>query len=129
MLFETYGYPALEDEIKMFMEFFDENHDGKISMDEFKSALLKMRESLSNKNNAGCEYTSHLKYSEDRFKHSRMQNELDEKYKVPLTFNQSIGFKVTDPRNADLVKMERHPIVLCDETKYADTMIKTGFPL
>ena len=129
LLFETYGYPALEEEIKMFMEDFDSNHDGKVSLEEFKTALCRMRDILKGKNNAGCEYTSHVKYSEDRFKHTRMANELEDKYKVPLTFNQSIGFKVTDPRNNDLIKMERHPIVLCDETKYADNMIKTGFPL
>ena len=111
------------------MEEFDANCDGKVSLEEFKSALTRMRECLTKKNNVGCEYTSHVKYEEDRFKHTRMRKELEDKYKVPLTFNQSIGFKVTDPRNHDLVKMERHPIVLCDETKYADNMIKTGFPL
>ena len=65
----------------------------------------------------------------DRFKHIRMGQNLEDKYKVPLTFNQSIGFKVEEPRNKDLIKMDRHPIVLCAETKYADEMIKTGFPM
>ena len=46
-----------------------------------------MREQLTKKNNVGCEYTSHVKYSEDRFKHTRMRNELEDKYKVPMTFN------------------------------------------
>ncbi len=36
LLFETYGYPALEEEVKLFMEEFDTNHDGKVSFDEFK---------------------------------------------------------------------------------------------
>ena len=58
-----------------------------------------------------------------------LKKELETKYKVPLTFNQSIGFKVEDERNKELIKMERHPIVLCAETKYADEMIKTGFPM
>ena len=129
LLFETYGYPALEEEIKMFMDEFDANHDGKISLEEFKTALNRMRDSLKGKNKIACEYTSYNKFAGDRFKHTRMQRGLEEKYKVPLTFNQSIGFKVEDPRNKDLIKMQRHPIVLCDETKYADTMIKTGFPL
>ena len=47
---------------------------------------------------------------------------------MPLTFNQSFGFKVNDPRAQDIVQMERHPIVKCPETKYADEMIRTGFP-
>ena len=66
---------------------------------------------------------------DDRYKNTRMKNELEEKYKVPLTFNQSIGFKVNDERAKDLVKMERHPNKMCDETRYADAMIKTGFPM
>ena len=111
------------------MDYFDANHDGKISMDEFKAALAKMRVDLGKKDTAGCEYSSYTKMMNDRYKHSRMDNNLEEKYKVPLTFNQSVGFKVEDERNKELVKMERHPIVLCAETRYADAMIKTGFPM
>ena len=65
----------------------------------------------------------------DRFKHVRMGRPVESKYKVPLTFNQSIGFKLDDPRSKDLLKMTGHGIVKCPETKYADEMIKTGFPL
>ena len=65
----------------------------------------------------------------DRYKHTRMNANLEDKYKVPVTFNQSIGFKVMDERNQDLIKMERHPINKCAETKYAEEMIKTGFPM
>ena len=65
---------------------------------------------------------------QDRFKHTRMNGMTQEKYKVPVTFNQSFGFKIDDPRAKDLVKMERHPITKCPETKYADEMVKTGFP-
>ena len=129
LLYETYGYPALEDEIKMFMEDFDTNHDGKVSLDEFKTSLTRMRASLKNKDSAAMEYKSYNKLTSDRYKHSRMKDGTDQKYKVPLTFNQSIGFRSDDPRNADLMKMERHPIVKCPETKYADEMIKTGFPM
>ena len=32
LLYETYGYPALEEEIKMFMEEFDANQDGQVSL-------------------------------------------------------------------------------------------------
>ena len=46
MLYETYGYPGLEDEVKMFMEYFDTNQDGKVSFDEFKAALGRLRETL-----------------------------------------------------------------------------------
>ena len=47
----------------------------------------------------GKEYTSHQKMMGDRLKHVRMNRELEDKYKEPLTFNKSVGFKVTDPRH------------------------------
>ena len=111
------------------MNYFDTNHDGKISFEEFKAALSTMRKDLSKKDTAGCEYKSYTKMMDDRYKNRRMANDLEEKYKVPLTFNQSVGFNLKDERAMDIVKCERYPIVLCNETKYADAMIKTGFPM
>ena len=128
-MFETYGYPALEEEIQLFMDDFDANSDGKVSFEEFSACLSRMRAQLGLKDKAGCEYQSFNKMDADRFKHIRNNREIEEKYKVPVTFNQSIGFKVMDPRNKDIVATDRHPITLCEETKYADEMIKTGFPL
>ena len=110
LLYETYGYPALEEEIRMFMEDFDSNHDGKVSREEFGAALTRMRTQLDGKSDSAKEYSSYNKLTSDRFKHTRMGKGLEEKYKVPMTFNQSIGFKQDDPRCKDLIKMERHPI-------------------
>ena len=59
LLYETFGYPALEEEIKMFMEEFDSNNDGKVSLEEFKAALTKMRGNLDTKKDCGKEYTSY----------------------------------------------------------------------
>ena len=129
LLFETYGYPALEEEVAMFMEDFDANADGKVTLEEFKTALNRMRKQLDSKKDVAAEYKSHSKMCSDRFKHIRMNKTTEEKYKVPLTFNQTFGFKVLDPRAQDLVQMERHPIWKCAETKYADEMIRTGFPM
>ena len=78
------------------MDDFDANGDGKVSYSEFHSALTRMRGQLNKKNNIGCEYTSNNQMMADRFKHKRMDKNLEEKYKVPLTFNQSVGFKVED---------------------------------
>ena len=65
----------------------------------------------------------------DTYKRIRMNRELESKYKVPLTFNQSIRFKVTNPGHQELLKMDRHLIAKCPETKYADEMIRTEFPM
>ena len=87
LLYETYGYPALEEEVKMFMEDFDANHDGKVSYEEFCAALQRIRSELSKKDDAAKEYTSYEKMRSDRYKHTRMNENLETKYKVPLTFN------------------------------------------
>ena len=87
LLYETYGYPALEEEIKIFMDEFDSNHDGKVSLEEFKNALTRMRKDLDAKSGAAKEYTSFNKMASDRYKHTRMNCNLEDKYKVPVTFN------------------------------------------
>ncbi len=51
---------------------------------------------MNSKSGNAKEYTSFTKMKEDRFKHKRMQNEVQDKYKVPITFNQSIGFHHKD---------------------------------
>ena len=56
MLFETYGYPALEEEIKMFMDYVDLNHDGKVTREELKQGINTMREELKKKDKEACEY-------------------------------------------------------------------------
>ena len=63
---------------------------------------------------------------DDRFKHRRMNNELQDKYKIPVTYNQSVGFYTKDKISLDIAKQPRKPINKCPETKYAEEMIKTG---
>ena len=58
LLTETYGFPPLEDEVKMFMEEFDLNQDGRVTLDEFKLALTRMRQKMDEKASQGREYTS-----------------------------------------------------------------------
>jgi len=126
LLFETYGFPPLEDEVGMFMDEFDANKDGKISWEEFQAALNKLRERVNKKAGSAKEYTSWNKMRDDRFKHSRMNNDLQDKYKQPVTFNQTVGFHHKDPLQKEITQQDRHPIRKCPETKYAEEMIKTG---
>ena len=80
------------------MEEFDLNHDGKVTLDEFKLALGRMKEKLNKKAQGAKEYTSYNKMRDDRYKHKRMEGELQDKYKMPQTFNQSIGFHSKDEK-------------------------------
>lgn len=49
LLTATYGFPPLEEEIQMFMEKFDLNQDGKVTLTEFRTVLSKLREETQNK--------------------------------------------------------------------------------
>ena len=64
---------------------------------------------------------------EDRFKHRRLQGEVTEKYKLPMTSNQKNGFYLKDEQQQEIAKMTRYPVRKCQETKYADEMVRTGF--
>lgn len=72
LLTETYGFPPLEEEVKMFMEEFDLNQDGRVTLQEFKSSLIRMRQKMDERAAQGREYTSATQMREDRFKHRRM---------------------------------------------------------
>ena len=86
LLYHVYGFPPLEQEVKLFIEAFDLNADGKVSFDEFKGVLTKLRERCQ-KDSKAKEYTSYNKLMEDRFKHKRIKHDLPDKYKNPVTFN------------------------------------------
>jgi len=96
LLTATYGFPPLESEVEMFMEQFDLNQDGKVTHEEFMKALSEIREKMKQKGQAATEYTSHNKMKDERFKHKRMNNNITEKYKLPMTSAQSFGFYAGD---------------------------------
>ena len=81
----------------MFMEEFDTNRDGKISWEEFEAALNRLRDRVNSKASGAKEYKSWNKMKDDRYKHRRMENDIQDKYKQPITFNQTIGFHHKDP--------------------------------
>ena len=108
------------------MEQFDANKDGKVTWEEFKQAMDVLKEKVNNKSKQAKEYQSFNQRKDDRFKHKRMNHELNDKYKIPMTFNQSVGFYSKDKVSLDITKQPRRPINKCPETKYAEEMIKTG---
>ena len=94
LLHATYGFPPLENEVEMFMEKFDLNNDGKVTLDEFKKALVTIREEMKEKSKNATEYTSAQKMKDERFKHKRVNNNVNDKYKLPMTSAQTNGFFV-----------------------------------
>jgi hypothetical protein len=55
-----------------------------------------------------------------------MQDDLQAKYKAPMTSSQGIGFFHNDQQLKEISKQVSYPIHKCPETKYADEMIRTG---
>ena len=51
---------------------------------------------MNDKAGGAKEYKSFIKMKEDRFKHKRMDHEVQDEYKLPMTYNQSIGFYTKD---------------------------------
>jgi hypothetical protein len=68
-------------------------------------------------------YSSYGKYCDDTYKHRRKEPNPNEVFKSPVTYTQNYGFyKFTDRDLNDV----RYPKKLSDETKYADSILKTG---
>ncbi len=76
LLFDTYGFPPLEEEVTMFMERFDSNQDGKVSWAEFSETLKTLKDQVNSKAKGAKEYTSWNKMHDDRYKHRRMAGEV-----------------------------------------------------
>lgn len=76
LLFDTYGFPPLEDEVNMFMEQFDTNKDGRVTWEEFSTALTALKAKTNKKAAGAKEYKSWNQMRDDRFKHRRMNIEI-----------------------------------------------------
>ena len=109
MLFQTYGFPPMEEEVDMFMKEFDLNQDGKVSWEEFLSSMNRIKGKLNKKAEDAKEYSSHEKMMFDRTKHKRMDIEVQDKYKGPMTFNQSVGFLNSDAKQKEIMEMDTYP--------------------
>ena len=109
MLFETYGFPPMEEEVDMFMKEFDTNQDGKVSWDEFLNSMNRIKAKMDFKAEGAKEYSSHEQMILDRTKHKRMNIEVNDKYKGPMTFNQSVGFQAQDPKQKEIMLMDTYP--------------------
>lgn len=69
-------------------------------------------------------YRSFQKYYDDTYKHKRKEVQPSEVFKAPVTYNHNIGFQKFQ-EGRDLNDVHR-PIWKCNETKFAEFMIKTG---
>ncbi|CAG9332051.1 unnamed protein product [Blepharisma stoltei] len=127
LLRETYGMDPLEEEVAFFMEEFDANRDGRISWQEFISALNNILGDLEARARRAKQLSSFDDLTFKRRKHIRSNIAPHEVYIRPLTYGQGYGF-------FDFEKARKLPTATqktfykssCAETKYADNLISGG---
>mmetsp|Transcript_3936 Transcript_3936/g.3693 ORF Transcript_3936/g.3693 Transcript_3936/m.3693 type:complete len:164 (+) Transcript_3936:3-494(+) len=101
LLFETYGFEPLEEEIEILMKEFDINQDGKISLEEFITNLEKVKSKVGGTHPGEVDETGKKKPS--------LVEEINEKYKAPITYAQRVGFHLEDETEKEIMKMDTYP--------------------
>ena len=127
LLRETYGLEPLDIELEMFMQEFDENHDGKITWEEFERSLERILADLEAKAKKASNSKSYETMMFQRRKHIRKEINPHDVYIRPLTYGQGYGF-------FDYDRVRKQPTATqgtfyrarCPETKYADDLIAGG---
>lgn len=127
LLKETYGLDPLDIEVEMFMEEFDENHDGRITWEEFESNLTKILADLEGKAKRASQSKSYENMMFNRRKHIRADVTPHEVYVRPITYGQGYGFFDYDKvRKEPTTSQSAFFRARCAETKYADSLIAGG---
>mmetsp|Transcript_42290 Transcript_42290/g.72853 ORF Transcript_42290/g.72853 Transcript_42290/m.72853 type:complete len:187 (+) Transcript_42290:101-661(+) len=128
LLEDVYRGPCRQVEVDMFLMKFDQNYDGKISWDEFRSTLETIRAELEEREQQrengvgiGSEFKSNQDFHASLRKHQRMDRNPNQKYHTPLTATQEIGFK-----NEEFQPEPRAAKKSCEETLYAAELVKAG---
>jgi hypothetical protein len=94
-----------------------------LTLEEMMSAVNEIRYDLNKTAEKSIKYNSFKQYYDDTYKHRRKEVCPTEIYKTPVTFGQTYGFQKFTERDLNDVK---HPIIKCDETKYAEIIAMTG---
>ena len=127
LLQETYSMEPLDIEVDMFMNEFDENHDGRISWPEFEATLTKIVSDLENKAKSASAARSYEDLTFKRRKHIRNDIKPHDVYKKPLTHGQGYGFfEYDNVRKQPTATEHNFNRTRCAETKYADDLIAGG---
>lgn len=121
----VYGGMGPESEIREFLAMFDlVAGDGMITFENFCYAIDKLRDTRDKApDNVSAEYKSFMKYKTDRIKHVRLENDPVQKYRKPVTASQEYGWY---SKTKVAQSGERFPNLHCEETVYAEEMIKNG---
>merc|ERR1711964_328962 len=92
-----------------------------ISWEAFQQSLLTIRETVNKVAQDSRQYDSYNDIRDDLVKNKRCNKGPMQIYKHPMTTQQAIGWHEEDVYN------ERFPKSSCDETRYADALVKSGW--
>lgn len=94
-----------------------------LTLEEILTILNEIRSESNHTAEKSIKYSSFNKYYADTYKHIRKETSPNEIFKSPVTYSQTYGFQKFTERDLNDVK---HPIIKCDETKYAEVIAMTG---
>lgn len=121
----TMGFPPLDEEVEIFKNFSGKKSDEEeLTWEEIKEILKNIRNNLNEIAAKSQKYTSFQKYYDDTYKHIRKETSPNTVFKSPCTALQNYGFyhfQIHDLNNIHFPKRQ------CDETKYADSLVMSGF--
>jgi Ca2+-binding EF-hand superfamily protein len=130
LLYHVYHGPPPKFASNGFVNRFDSNRDGKISKEEFMTAVTEIKAEEARVKEMGTEheatasmYNSYSEYQSRVRSHKLLDVLPKEKFHAPMTTNMAVGWADVDYKQVldDIV-----PKKSCAETLYADAMVKAG---
>mmetsp|Transcript_20461 Transcript_20461/g.72356 ORF Transcript_20461/g.72356 Transcript_20461/m.72356 type:complete len:186 (-) Transcript_20461:195-752(-) len=124
---EVYRGPPPEGARAKLMAEFDVDRDGKVTWDEFRITVQRLRNKEERerkeeeKTTESHEFRTASEMRESMRRHKRVPREPNQKFVVPVTTSQAVGWG-----GETGVTEVRYPKVSCEETKYAASMAQSG---
>ena len=121
----TMGFPPLEEEVATFVQFSGkQNPEDSLSFEELVNTLNIIREKLNETAKLSCQFSSYNHLSLMNEMHKAKEVDPNVYFKSPACAGMNYGFYHFQDR--DLNK-EKFPKRKCDETKYQEKYIMSGF--
>eukprot|EP00743_Colponemidia_sp_Colp-15_P002865 GILK01003103.1.p1 GENE.GILK01003103.1~~GILK01003103.1.p1 ORF type:complete len:180 (+),score=17.39 GILK01003103.1:54-593(+) len=117
----VYSYPPLEEELQFLLELLEHKADDEvITCAEFVDCIHAVGDALEDRSKAAKEFTSWNDFRNTLYRHRRLIHAPSERFKFPITAGQEYGWYSQKQPGV------RFPRKSCEETRYADCMVKSG---
>lgn len=121
----TMGFPPLDEEVAIFKKFSGkQSEEDCLTWPEITEILNAIRNNLNEIASKSTKYQSFQKYYDDTYKHIRKDVNPNTIYKSPNTYGQNYGFYHFETHDLNNIHFPKRQ---CDETKYADCLVRSNF--